>query len=70
MFDLKVGDWVQYKDHIAQVHTTSHKAPYRVCIEWETLHHDGVFIKRDWVHRSAIKPLDVAVNDLLRSINN
>lgn len=62
---FKQGDWVQFGEHFAYIHTINHKS-FKFLIEWNT----GEYWVRDWVTRSILNPLDPAINDLLRSIYN
>ena len=63
----KTGEWAIYKGQIVRVLSINHKAPYRVCIEFET--DDEYLIGSDWVNNSTLTPLDPAVSSLLSSLN-
>ena len=66
--NYKSGDWVLYKGNFACVHTTHHKRPNRVLVEWIEEYPEAKWIQRDWVHNSSLTPLDPAVSSLLSSI--
>jgi hypothetical protein len=62
---------VLYKGMLACVHMTNHKAPYRVFIEWRIDHSPTELqIRRDWVVRSSLTPLEPAVSNILNAVNN
>lgn len=66
----KWGDCVLYKDQIVYVLHTQPEPPYRVLVEWIEDHPQAQWLERDWVHNSALTPLDPAVSSLLSSIYN
>lgn len=68
MFNLKEGDWVQYKGKFARVHGAT-KAGKNL-IEVQHYHLGELSIYREWVKPLSITPLDPAVSSILESIND
>lgn len=68
MFDLKAGDWVQYKGKFARVHGAIKAG--RHLIEVQHYHYGDIYINRAWVKPLSITPLDPVVSSLLESIND
>ena len=62
----KTGEWAIYKGQIVRVLAIHHKTPYRVQICVDT---SETMWYIDWVHNSALTPLDPAVSSLLSSLN-
>lgn len=68
--EYKWGDCVLYKDQIVYVLQMQSKPFNLVLVEWIEDHPQAQWLERDWVHNSALTPLDPAVSSLLSSIYN
>jgi len=64
MFNLKEGDWVQYRDKFARVHGATKAGRHLI----ETAPNEDNFVYRHWVKPLSITPLDPAVSSILESI--
>jgi len=64
MFDLKEGDWVQYKGHFARVHGATKAGRHLI----ESAPNENREVFRVWVKPLSITVLDPAISIILDSI--